>query len=357
MNISGGSISAAGYALYLNNTGQVTLSGGTIVGNEIAVGMGGYGVYAQSSPVLVQNNVSITGTGTGSYGLVAAGTASVTITGGSITASGGQEGFGVYDQSSQPLSLQGGTVTAGVYSTGLYASGGTVNISGGAINVGASSYALDVHGGGTVNMTGGTITGGATSNEGIGVGLYATGSGKISISGGTITGGQGGYAVYATSNSPIAISGGTIMSGGSGYAVYASAGATVTITGGQVSVADNISTGLDANGGTIIVAGGDIASDLLAQGGTIDLFSLDDSPFLINGVPMNNTSLTASGFTGTIIGVLANGDTLDTTFTNDGTINLNLGTPPAVPEPASLFMLGVGGLSFLRRRLRRMSHV
>lgn len=166
--------------------------------------------------------------------------------------------------------------------------------------------------------TGGTLTGTGS----LSFGLYAFGSGLVTITGGTLTVANG--DAFLASGSGLAIISGGTFSASQGIGLLANGTRSVTVTGGTFS------------GGSY---------GLLADSrGTLNLFSQGDTPFLINGVPMNNMTLGryTSG-TNTISGTLLDGETLNTTFFNSGIINLNVGTPPAAaPEPSQFAALAVG---------------
>jgi len=183
-----------------------------------------------------------------------------------------------------------------------------------------------------------------------------------------------GYAVETNGTAAFSLAnGGTLTTAGyEGRGLYDLGSGAIAITGGTLSstgqnskgIIDDGSSAITISGGSISAGRGGIGLD--GQQGTINLFSFGDSPFLIDGVAMNNTTLSNNLYysqNDTISGTLANGDTLNTTFSNRGsltmgaTINLNIGTPPAaVPEASTtvslglLLALGVGGIAFAARR-------
>ena len=259
---------------------------------------------------------------------------------------------------------------------------GTVGTLGGkAVSNTTSFYSFS--GGSSTVQTSGTSTftlanGGSISSGQSGQGLYDVGSGAVSITGGSITGGQFGTAMAIQGSGPVTISGGTIRgtSGsfsnglGNGTGLYITGSGPVTITGGTFATGENYFGGgtvLDAkSSGPITVTGGIFTAGhsgygLQISNSTLNLFSFGGTPFLVDGVAMNNTTLNGSQFrfgSDTISGILANGDVLNTRFQDQfGIINLNIGTPPAaVPEASTtvslglLLMLGLGGIAFAARR-------
>ena len=213
--------------------------------------------------------------------------------------------------------------------------------------------------------TGGSIS--STGDGNYGYGLLNQGSGAITISGGSITAVYGGIGLATNGSGAITISGGTFSAGAQGIGLDQYGSGTITIGGGTFSAGTN-GYGLYQNGtGPVTITGGTFSAGtggygLGAGSGAINLFSFGGSPFLINGVAMNNTTLSSDHYgsgLNTISSTLANGDLLNTTFFDreGGIINLNIGTPPAaVPEASTtvslgvLLALGVGGLAVARRK-------
>ena len=190
---------------------------------------------------------------TGGNGIYSNSSGSLTISGDendSLTAQGGDIRNGIYSVSGD-VTISGGTVTAtGGNSTGNYGSGGD----------GIHSGSLTISGG-TVTATGG----GSTGSNGLGGrGIYSV-SGDVTISGGSTVTANGGSGTISggdgiCSNSSVAISGGTVTAkGGSGEdggdGIYSSSG--VAISGGAVNANGGNSdysdggNGIHSNGVTI----------------------------------------------------------------------------------------------------------
>ena len=209
--------------------------------------------------------VSVTGSGnttikldgdnhlTGGNGIYSNSSGSLTISGGendSLTAQGGDSRNGIYSVSGD-VTISGGTVTAtGGNSTGSYGSGGD----------GIHSGSLTISGG-TVTATGG----GSTGSNGLGGrGIYSNGS--VTISGGTVKaaggdGSDGGSGI--SSSSGVTVSDGTVTAnGGNSTGSYGSGGdgirsdGGVTISGGTVTAAGGDSK--DGYGGDGIRSGGGV---------------------------------------------------------------------------------------------------
>ena len=204
---------------------------------------------------------------------------------------------------------------------------------------GNNDIAVLVGGTAAFNLTGGSLA----AVEEQGTALELTGSGPVTISSGGIYGGHG-VGLDAAGTGAVLVSGGTFSNVHDGVSLVVTKGSTVQVTGGLFQFNDYP---------------GQAYPTVIFVAGTLNLFSFNDSPFLINGVAMNNTSLTnipqnESG--NTISGTLANGDKLNTFFTDYGIINLNPGVPAAVPEASTtvsfglLFALGLGGACIAKKR-------
>ncbi len=203
--------------------------------------------------------VSVTGSGnttikldgdnhlTGGNGIYSNSSGSLTISGDendSLTAQGGDSRNGIYSVSGD-VTISGGTVTAtGGNSTGSYGSGGD----------GIHSGSLTISGG-TVTATGG----GSTGSNGLGGrGIYSNGS--VTISGGTVKaaggdGSDGGSGI--SSSSGVTVSDGTVNAAGGnggkvgGYGIcsfdrVAISGGTVEAAGGS-SGSSNGGSGIHSN--------------------------------------------------------------------------------------------------------------
>ena len=308
--------------LTLNGNDSLSVSGAGTVGTQ-----NGLPVANATSSYSRLNNVYAVQTNDASVFTLASG--------GSLTS--GKLGSGLNANGSGLVTVRGGSISAGLNGFGLYATGSRpVTMFGGSIST-VGGYGLLAGGGGPVTFSGGSISAGTS-----GIGLFSNSSGPVTITGGTLSAGQYGYALAADGGGPITISGGTLSAGYAGAGVFANKSGPVTITGGKISV------GLDGYG-------------LDDVGGTINLYRFADTPFIIDGVVMNNTTLDGSLYhtsLDTISGILANGDILDTTFYDlNGTINLN--PPAAVPEASTtislglLLMLGMGGVLAARKKAGR----
>jgi len=151
----------------------------------------------------------------------------------------------------------------------------------------------------------------------------------------TVVGGEIGGPVYSRENSRLDISGGSM-----GAWVQSLSSSEVTISGGEIELFveawDN--SRVTISGGTI---GGRIAA--IRDG----LVTLVGSNFAVNGTPVGYGDFASDYATsGTLSGILANGDTLNNPF--------SLVHPGAditfIPEPGTILLLGLGGLGVLRKR-------
>ena len=222
--------------------------------------------------------VSVTGSGnttikldgdnhlTGGNGIYSNSSGSLTISGDendSLTAQGGDSRNGIYSVSGD-VTISGGTVTAtGGNSTGSYGSGGD----------GIHSGSLTISGG-TVTATGG----GSTGSNGLGGRGICSDSGGVTISGGsTVTanggnGSDGGSGI--SSSSGVTVSDGTVTANGgnggnvSGDGIRSDGG--VTISGGTVKAAGGSSG--SSNGGS------GIYSSVIDLSGSLELTAKAGSP-------------------------------------------------------------------------------
>ena len=211
---------------------------------------------------------------TGGNGIYSNSSGSLTISGGetdSLTAQGGDSRNGIYSVSGD-VTISGGTVTAtGGNSTGSYGSGGTVTATGGGSTgsngLGGRGICSDSGG---VTISGGTVkaTGGNGSDGGSGI----SSSSGVTVSDGTVTanGGNGGNVSGdgIRSDGGVTISGGTVKAaGGDSKDGYGGDGIR---SGGGVTISGNTVNAAGGNGGK--VGGYGICSfDRVAiSGGTVE---------------------------------------------------------------------------------------
>ncbi|MFY0389497.1 S-layer homology domain-containing protein [Hominicoprocola fusiformis] len=293
------------------NTGKLAAVGGgsgsSELGNtSLAAGIGASRAHASNKNNPWKSNVgtitieggviTATGSAAGTYGGAGIGgggnNSDITITGGNVTANSGK------------TTTSGCAGIGSAYSQGgiktITISGGTVNATGGSAGIGGGAY----QGAGVILIDGGTVT--AKSNgvgAGIGGGGGAWGSdamgsnGSVTITGGTVnaTGsrygagiGGGGANTQASNNAGAQASGNITISGG-----------IVTATGGQYAPGIGSGAVLNPNGktahalsgqmGSIVISGGSVTAtngnDFVAEGGK-SYKTLDDG-----GVANVNTGI------------------------------------------------------------------
>ena len=279
--------------LILADNASLTVNGGI----KVAEG-NSFSVYAQSVGknvgTLTATGENGAGIGGGSWGN--AGT--ITINGGSVTATGGynQAGIGGGDQSSGgTVTISGGNVTAtggqeaaGIGS-GFEGSGGNITIHGGSITATGGGPAAGIGSGSSgsydnITINGGTVT--ATGGqEAAGIGSVANGSyGNITINGGTVKATGGDYAAGigggdGVSYGNITINGGNVTTTGGDYAAgigsgQDSSGGNITIHGGSVTaiggnLAAGIGGGFKGSGGNITINGGNVTATGADEGAGI----------------------------------------------------------------------------------------
>ena len=316
-----------------------------------------FSVYAQSDKenmgaltVTCQEDAPIAGIGSefGNSG------GTITINGGSITATGGRNGAGIggsQDGSGGNIIIHGGTVkaTGGGYAAGIggsSGSGGTITINGGTVEAIGGTFAAGIGSGeggsgGTITIHGGTVTAtGGDEAAGIGGGNGAS-YGNITISGGSVTATGGDLAA--------GIGGGSRGSGGnitiSGGSVTATGGDEAAGIGGGFQAADSGSFATGTGGHALIVANGGI-SDKSQQGSWRGIIfdgndgkvyknqTLQENFEIPSGktltVPENTTLTVKDGVTLTNSGTITNNGTIQNNGIINGTVE---GNKPLLPPP------------------------
>ena len=235
-----------GNGIYSNSSGSLTISGDE---TDSLTAKGGSG--EDGGDGIFSKDLTISG-------------GTVTATGGDSTGSDGSGSYGIF--STNTTTISGGTVTAtGGDSTGSYSSGG---------------YGIYSSG---VTISGGTVTAnGGSGKDGSGDGIFSFG--PVAISGGTVTakggsGEDGGDGIR--SFDPVAISGGTVTAkGGSGEDGSGGRGIistkSVTISGGTVNA--NGGSGQNGDGGNGKDGGDGIYSSDIDLSGSLELTAKAGSP-------------------------------------------------------------------------------
>jgi autotransporter-associated beta strand protein/T5SS/PEP-CTERM-associated repeat protein len=218
-----------------NRTGtvRVNTSGTLAVSNELLIGdsQNSAGNFSLESGTMTVNNKIFVGNNRG--------TGTMTMSGGTLTKTGGDDTFVGRDAGTGTLTQSGGTVTLNhnLYVGQSSGSTGTYNISGSSVlNVGRDFVIGRESGTGSLNMSGGTIT--KTGDKKFLVG-HNNGVGTVVQSGGTIT-----------ANNELYI--GNENSGARG---------TYTLSGaGALNVANEVVVGRESGTGTLNVNGGTITT-------------------------------------------------------------------------------------------------
>ena len=236
------------------------------------------------------------------------GTNKITITGGTVTAAGGNGagiGGGGYNGNGEDITITGGTVTATSEEGGAGIGGGeqgngkNITITGGRVNAvgtdGAGIGGGEQGNGEDITITSGTVT--ATSKAGgAGIGGGISGYGKnITITGGTVTADGNGWGAgigggQEGSGEDITITGGTVTAtggqfgagiGGGGWG----SGQNITITGGTVNASGcagaGIGGGIDGSGSKVTVSGAAQVTVTASKGSAWD--SADTGATIGNG--------------------------------------------------------------------------
>ena len=218
------------------------------------------------------------------------GTNKIIITGGTVTAAGGNGagiGGGGYNGNGEDITITGGTVTATSEEGGAGIGGGeqgngkNITITGGRVNAvgtdGAGIGGGEQGNGEDITITGGTVT--ATSKEGgAGIGGGYNGSGEnLTITRGTVTADGNGWGAgigggQEGSGEDITITGGTVTASGcagagigggvncSGSNVTVSGAAQVTVTASKGSAWNSADTGATIGNGGSVTEDGDLVN-------------------------------------------------------------------------------------------------
>ena len=208
----------ANCGIYICDGGSATVTSGDVLAKE-------YAIAAFAGSVAVNGGTVQSCTTNEASAIQISRTASCTISGGDIISSGTGVYVGDYQNptaGSKSLSMTGGTITAaayGVASNGTHEENITIDISGGTIT-GSDAAIFSPNRGETV-----TISGTATLNGGTGI---AVKGGTVNITGGTING-TGAYTAAAAQNSGATVTGDAIYVEDNYGAAFAP---TVNISGG-----------------------------------------------------------------------------------------------------------------------------
>jgi len=248
LEITGGTVEntgTAGNAVYNDSTGEVNISGGTVIatatsGYAYAVNNNSTGKITVSGTAQVNGAICFANIGTSTdarfemtggtvYGYVSNGsTGAMNISGGTVLT--------LYNEYSGTVNISGGTVS-GVYNEYT----GKVNISGGTVQNTAGDPAIVIipNSTGKITISGTALVSSATENSGT---IFLDMGGSNTSERLVITGGRventaaGGRAVRNISTGAITVSGGTVIATGtSGIALSNTWSTTTTISGGTIS--------------------------------------------------------------------------------------------------------------------------
>ena len=260
--------------------GKITSTNATATEGTVLIGAG---VSVNSIA-----DIAVTSTGANGRAIYKTGAGTVSISGGTVSATTGNA---VYVAGADTeMKISGGTVSAtsgyAVYITGT-STDTEINISGGTVSV-TTGYAVYNAGTSTVKISSGTVS--ATSYSGSA--LYNASSGEVNISGGTVSA-DGYYAVYNAGTGTVKISGGN-LSATSGNAVLNSNTGTVNISGGELSATTgpavrNSSTGKITVSGNALIT----SANTSTTAGTIYISSAGSTNIerlSITGGTVRNTS-------------------------------------------------------------------
>ena len=213
----------------VNTAGTLAVSGELFIGDS----SGSVGDFSLESGTMTVNNKITVGNNRG--------TGTLTMSGGTLTKTAGDETFVGRDNGTGTLTQSGGTITLNhnLYVGQATGANGTLNLSGSAVlNIGRDFVIGREGGTGALNMTGGTIT--KTGDEKFLVG-HNNGTGTVAQSGGTITANNELYIGNENTNA---------------RGTYTLSGTGALTVSNEVVVGRESGTGiLNVNGGTITTSG------------------------------------------------------------------------------------------------------
>ncbi len=325
LNAEGGALSAGiggsynGYSAN-NGTKNIIITGGTVTatGGDGGAGIGGGNGGAAENITITGSTVTATGGsalgfgGAGIGGGVTGIGEAITITGSTVTAKGGNGSAGI-----------GGGVTG--IGEAITITGSTVTATGGIGAAGIGGGCGGDNGNGkNITITGSTVT--ATGNRGgagIGGGERCDGE-KITITGSTVT---------ATGDS-----GGAGIGGGAGESNRGSGnGNSITITGSTVTAISN-GCGQRGNGGGAGIGGGcnRNGSHITINGGTVTAEGGDHGAGIGGGAKGSGSNVTVSG-AAQVTAIAGKGDRWDGTGATIGS-----GSGGSTRNPDGTFTPGIG---------------
>ena len=332
-----GSNTALGATLTLGDGDVVSISGAGTIGT---VGGSPMSDPSASAYISADNNASVR----------VLGSSQLTVGAGATIENTGL-GHAIYAEGTSAITLSGGTFSMPSYKAGL-ANFSSVDafVSGGTFNVPAYGRGLQHGGSGSLHVTGGTY-----NVAQYGTGIFTSGGGPLLISGGTFSSPEGTLVNISSDAGPVTISGGSFTTGGFGNGAAVS-GTQLDLIGGSFVVSDFSPAIYATNNATVRIAGGSFSANhalaLSPWGATITLYGSNFVYTPEGGSPTAITSGTLPSSQGTITGTLLNGDVLSTTYSAYyGTLRVNVGDAPPVPEPAGLaIFVAAGALALSRRR-------
>ena len=298
-------------------TGNVKLSGGSIIERGNSYGSN-YVIYSNTtSPIVIENTSistqSLTESCSAIYGL-----GDITVTGGSISMSGytGESGkysiilnIGGNQESFVPTITISGVDWSGTGTYGIYSNtNANVDILSGNIGVDRSAIWLNSSSQGQTTISGGTLSSSGANSTNT---LLNSGSSFIKVNGGTISYTGSAQSAIRAEAGTLEVNDGTI-NGGSGTGIY-----TRGITDIKGGIISGNSCGVNVNTGTTNITAGTIT------GSTYGVYT-----------NAGTTDITGGSITGTTYGVYVNNGTTNITgitvnssiygvYVNSGIFNLN----------------------------------
>lgn len=357
-NISDFTLSVNG-DLYMGSgagtTGTLSLTNSMVtIGDDFRTGPGGIGTTTVTNTIIDAQSDFRVGSGGGS-GVFTFNSGTIS-TNGAADIGRGLDSVGEFTMNDGTLNVGTGAVNAmrfgyqGGTGTGTI-NGGTVNVSGNLVIGNNVAGDPEVGGNGTLNITGGVITVGTdpladhefSIGKNRGTGVVNMSGGEINVVSGDMRIGETTYQTVTISEDPLVTE--DIPQPGIGH---------VRMTGGMISISDanSLQVGLDGSTGLLelidgIIFAGDLEIGDPGSGGHVDI---QEGMLVINGNKMQQVLDYISEGLLTAYGTDGSGPVVEWQYGYNLDPYLGKTVVAAIPEPATMAMLGLGGLALIRRK-------
>ena len=346
---SGAEIQLNGGTVSSQNNVAILISDGTLqLGTDAAVSCyNGNGIVADGSAAVTMLGGTVEGTGTDGIGISLNGDSTLDMQDGTVTG-------GISVNSTKPVTVSGGTISASSGDTLAVNAGAELTVTGGTVKNTGSGAAISAIG--TVKLLGGTVTYTGTEPDAVIVNgsiaklIVSSGSqinsrvngvklmsGTMEMTGGTVTANS--IGVFVSDGCSLTMSGGNLEStGGSAIEIDSNATtASVTVTSGTVSSAGAMAISMSAGklelgaGATVsgsssgIYASG--TADITMRGGTVEGTGASTSGVGMYLMGTSKLNMQDGAVTGITYGISVDPNAKATAIISGGTVTLTMDNP------------------------------